>query len=399
MRTFQIIFLVVFIAIYLLTSFGSFYSLKKIVVHRRQRMINMIFPILHLLILFLFFVLYIYPFQPSQSGNYSFYLVFNIFLFAVFMFNIPLAFAALAHRIFGRKKEPVLPYAGLLIAIPLASLILYGTIAGAASFREVHHELNFSNLPPAFHNYRIALITDTHLGGLLNAEKKLKKTARYIDNAEPDLVLFAGDLVNNFAYEADGLEKLFGEITRNRDSYSILGNHDYGDYSRWNSDSAKKENFNGILRAHEKMGFRLLRNEHETLVRGGDSIFISGVENWGHPPFPQYADLEKATENIPSDAFTILLTHDPAHWESIIKEQDDIALTFSGHTHGMQWGIKLAGIPFSLAYLTRKYWGGLYRSGNTALYVNTGIGTVGMPWRLDMPAEITYITLKRSEIN
>jgi uncharacterized protein len=399
MRSFQIIFLIVFIAINVLISFGSFYSLKKIVVQRRRRMFSMIFLLFHLLILFLFFVLYIYPFQPSRSGNYTFYLVFNIFLFTVFIFNLPLAFTALAHRIFRRNKEPVLPYAGLLISIPLAGAMLYGTIAGAGSTREVHQDLTFSNLPAEFHNFRIALFTDTHLGGMLNAEKMIKNSARRINMAEPDLVLFAGDLVNNFAYETDGLEKFFNEITRNRDSYSILGNHDYGDYSRWNSDSVKQQNFNGILRAHEKMGFRLLRNEHEALVRGSDSIFIAGVENWGHPPFPQYADLEKATKIIPSDAFTILLTHDPAHWESVVKKQDDIELTFSGHTHGMQWGIKLAGIPFSLAYLTRKYWGGLYRSGNTILYVNTGLGTVGMPWRLDMPAEITFITLKRSEIN
>jgi uncharacterized protein len=399
MRSFQIILLIVFIILNILIFLGSYYSLKKIVVPKRQRMLKIWFPLFHLLVLILFFILYIYPFQPSRSGNYTFHLVFNIFLFSVFMFNLPMAIAGLCHVIFRRKKEPVLPYIGLLIAVPLAGAMLYGTVAGVSRIKVVTSDLTFSNLPAAFHDYRLAVFTDTHLGGMLNSKKMLSKAAMHINGAEPDMVLFAGDLVNNFAYETVGLEQVFREISRNRESYSILGNHDYGDYSRWTSDSLKKQNFEGILNSHEKKGFRLLRNEHEILVRGNDSIFIAGVENWGHPPFPQYADLEKATYNIPVDAFTILLTHDPAHWESVVKEQDDIELTISGHTHGMQWGIKIAGIPFSLAYLTRKNWGGLYRSGNSFLYVNTGLGTVGMPWRLDMPAEITIITLKRGEIN
>jgi len=399
MRSFQIIFLVVFIAINILIYLGSFYSIKKIIVAKRQRMLNILFPLFHLLILVLFFILYIYPFNPGRSGNYSFHLVFNILLFSVFIFNLPMAIAGFGHLIFRRKKEPVLPYIGLLIAIPLAAAMFYGTVAGVSKIKVVQHDLFFSNLPAGFHDYRLAIFTDTHLGGMLNSVQMMTKAANHINGAEPDMVLFVGDLVNNFAYETEGLEQVFGEISRNRESYSILGNHDYGDYSRWTSDSLKSQNFNGILLAHEKMGFRLLRNEHEVLVRGNDSIFIAGVENWGHPPFPQYADLEKATYNIPDDAFTILLTHDPAHWESVVREKDDIALTFSGHTHGMQWGIKLAGIPFSLAYMTRKNWGGLYHSGNSMLHVNTGLGTVGVPWRLDMPAEITIITLKRGEIN
>jgi uncharacterized protein len=310
-----------------------------------------------------------------------------------------MALAGMMHLIFRPKKEPILPYAGLFIAIPAAGAILFGSIAGVNQNKVVHQELSFSNLPAAFHDYRIILFTDTHLGGMFNPKKTMLKAAMQIEKANPDLVLFAGDLVNNFAYEAEGLDWIFQQINRNRESFSILGNHDYGDYSRWENDSSKIKNFKAILSAHNKMGFRLLRNEHDILKKGEDSIFIAGVENWGHPPFPQYADLKSATIEIPSEAFTILLTHDPAHWESVVKEQSEIELTFSGHTHGMQWGIKLAGIPFSLAALTRKNWGGLYQAGNAVLYVNTGLGTVGIPWRLDMPAEITVITLKRGEIN
>ena len=399
MRTFQLISLLIFFGFYMLISFGSYYSLKKIVKPKWHRWLKTGYPVFHLVLLVMFIAMYIYPFQPVRSGDYTFHLRFNIILFTVFMFHLPMSLAALLHVVFRRRKKPVIPYTGLLISLPMAAGMIYGTVGGVNSIRVIEQELHFQNLPEEFEGFRIALFTDTHLGGMVNAERMMAKASSRIEEAHPDMILFAGDLVNNFAYETEGLDGIFREITRDRPSYSILGNHDYGDYSRWESEEKKRENFEGILDATMRMGFRMLRNENIVMKRGNDSIYIAGVENWGHPPFPQYADLDDATDGIPSDAFTILLSHDPAHWESIVKNRDDIELTFSGHTHGMQWGIKVAGIPFSLAWLTRKYWGGLYYSGNSALYVNTGFGTVGMPWRLDMPAEITLLTLKRSEVN
>jgi predicted MPP superfamily phosphohydrolase len=215
----------------------------------------------------------------------------------------------------------------------------------------------------------------------------------------PDVILFTGDLVNNFSGEIKGWQDVFQEINKNRASYSILGNHDYGDYTNWKSDAEKTENFNQILSSHKTFGFNLINNNHVKLKAGTDSLYIIGVENWGHPPFPQYANLEQAMIGIPENAFKILLSHDPAHWEQIIKFRDDIGLTLSGHTHGMQWGIKKAGFTFSLIYLTRENWGGLYKYGNSRLYVNTGLGTVGIPWRIDMPGELTVISLKRIEVD
>ncbi|MBK6284947.1 MAG: hypothetical protein IPF54_21980 [Draconibacterium sp.] len=143
----------------------------------------------------------------------------------------------------------------------------------------------------------------------------------------------------------------------------------------------------------------MLNNEHAKLNSKTDSIYIVGVENWGHPPFPQYANVEKALAGVPKNAFKILLTHDPAHWDEVIKYTGDIALTLSGHTHGLQWGIMRAGITFSLGYLARHNWGGLYKFNDSFLYVNTGLGTVGIPWRINMPAEITVFTLKRVEVD
>ena len=188
-------------------------------------------------------------------------------------------------------------------------------------------------------------------------------------------------------------------MTRNVPSYSILGNHDYGDYTNWESPDEKRRNFELIKSLHAKTGFTLLNNESNILRRGEDSIFIAGVENWGHSPFPQYADIEKALQGISPEDFTLFMTHDPAHWESKVEGKRNIELTLSGHTHGLQWGIKTAGVPFSLACFTRKYWGGLYRNGQAVLYVNTGLGMVGVPWRIDMAPEITVFTLKSGEIN
>lgn len=277
--------------------------------------------------------------------------------------------------------------------------MLYGTFGGTKQIKTESLELSFNNLPEQFHNYRLVVISDTHLGGMLFPRMLFNKASGIIETINPDIIFFAGDLVNNFAYEVDGFMPLFKQITNHAPSFSILGNHDYGDYTNWRSDDLKSANFKAIVKSNNELGFQLLRNENTVITKGNDSIFIVGVENWGHPPFPQYADLDKAMENIPEDAFTILLTHDPAHWESHVKHMENIPLTFSGHTHGMQWGIKLAGIPFSLSYFSRKNWGGLYKNDKTFLYVNTGLGTVGVPWRLDMPAEVTLITLKRSEIN
>jgi predicted MPP superfamily phosphohydrolase len=297
------------------------------------------------------------------------------------------------------SKQHIISYSGFILAISLTTGMLFGTLAGSRQLKVTQVELTFQNLPLAFNNFQIVQLSDFHLGGMLKPERILTKTKQKLDDFDTDLILFTGNLVNNFANEISGLESELKDITSLAESYSILGNHDYGDYADWESLGKKHANFEAILNAQKDAGFQLLNNEHLVLSRGTDSIYLAGVENWGHPPFPQYANLEAAINGIPSDAFTILMTHDPAHWEAKVAGKENIALTLSGHTHGLQWGIKFAGIPFSLAWLTRQNWGGLYKKNNSALYVNTGLGTVGMPWRLDMPGEITVITLKRSEID
>lgn len=398
MRSFQIYALVFFLVFFLVTTVGSFFNLQKIV--RKNKLVSRVFLVLNIVIFIGFILLYIYPFQPRAATNYHVYFYYNTFLFAVFLFNLPMAFSVLMQVVLKRwSQQPVFSYAGLLIALTLSAVMVFGTFAGSRQMKITRVELNFPNLPDRFNNYRIVQLSDFHLGGMLRPEKLLDRTIKKLSEIKPDLIVFTGDLVNNFANEVTAFDSKLREIPKIAPCYSILGNHDYGDYTDWESPQQKQANFETILKAQADAGFQLLHNDNVVLKKGTDSIFLAGVENWGHPPFPQYADLDKAIDKIPEKAFTILLTHDPAHWESKVAGKENIEFTLSGHTHGLQWGIKLAGIPFSLAWFTRKNWGGLYRNGNSVLYVNTGLGTVGMPWRLDMPGEITLFVLKRSEVD
>lgn len=400
MRSFQILTLLLFISVFIVTAIGSGNNLKKISGLFIFRKLFPFFLFICAGVLVGFVFLYIYPYQPRNATNYPVYFVFNIFLFSLFLFNLPMSLGFLLDKVFERKtKTRVFSYAGFLLAVGLSSAMVFGATFGSRQIKIEQIKIEFSNLPENFDNYRIVQLSDFHLGGMFNPEKKLKKIKIQLDRLKPDLLLFTGDMVNNFAYETKNLVEIMTQITGFAKSYSILGNHDYGDYTNWENFDQKQDNFKAILQAQESMGFTMLNNEHVILRKENDSIIIVGVENWGHPPFPQYANLEKALAGVNHESFIILMTHDPAHWESQVSGKKDIELALSGHTHGLQWGIKLAGIPFSLAYLTRKNWGGLYQTGNSVLYVNTGFGTVGMPWRLDMPAEITLFILKRREVN
>ncbi len=400
MRSFQFLTLAIFTVYFLLTATGSILNLKKIFAKKIFGFLKIAFWLLHIGLLFGFMYLYVYPNQPREATTYPVYFYFNLMLFTVVLFNFPMALSLVLHSIFrGKGKSPVLPYAGFIISLGLAGGLVFGTIAGSRLIKVKQVEIRFPNLPRNFEDYRIVQLSDIHLGGLINPNALLEKTIKRTDKLDPDLLLVTGDMVNNFAYEIERVETALSNLTNNRPGYAILGNHDYGDYTNWENEAEKQANFDAIVKAHDKAGLKLLMNEHVVIKSGSDSLFLAGVENWGHSPFPQYADLDAALQGIPPEAFTLLMTHDPAHWEEEVAGKKNIALTLSGHTHGMQWGIKLAGIPFSLAYLTRKNWGGRYQSGNSILYVNTGLGTVGVPWRLDMPAEITLITLKRGEVD
>ncbi|MCC5915837.1 MAG: metallophosphoesterase [Cryomorphaceae bacterium] len=303
----------------------------------------------------------------------------------------------------GQKSSGFMPSRRLFVsqlALGVASIpflsIIYGAWKGKYRFRVERQELAFEDLPEAFDGFTIAQISDLHTGSFDSKEAVLEGLEMM--NAEnPDVVLFTGDIVNNAADELDGWGSIYQKIQAKIGKFSVLGNHDYGDYMVWPSAQAKRDNLKDLCDFQHDIGFQLLRNEAVELKRGTASIFIAGVENWGKPPFPQYGDLSEALREVPKDGFTLLMSHDPSHFDEQIKQYDNKAhITFSGHTHGMQFGVEIPGwIKWSPVKFRYPKWAGLYSENDRYLYVNRGFGHIGYHGRVGIWPEITMITLRK----
>jgi hypothetical protein len=253
--------------------------------------------------------------------------------------------------------------------------------------------LGFKNLPKNFNGLKIVHISDIHIGSFQGFEGQVEDAIAMINAQKPDLILFTGDLVNNFHEELNGWIKILSRMEAKYGKYSTLGNHDYGHYYQWKSKTDEKENFRKIQEAHAEIGFKLLNNKSEVLDINGEKIAIIGVENWGLPPFPQIGDYNKAVEGVEDIPFKVLLSHDPTHWEEKIIGKTDASITLSGHTHGMQFGIHLGNLKWSPSQYKYPRWAGLYKVDNQYLYVNRGFGYIGYPGRVGMPPEITLLNL------
>jgi len=296
--------------------------------------------------------------------------------------------------VYRRYKYTNLPLLGL--ALLMFFVILHAMLVSKYNFQVRHARVHSSDLPVAFDGFRIVHISDVHAGSFRSL-KRLQEATRLVNGQEADLVVFTGDMVNTHSREVEKFIPVFAEMQAREGKFSILGNHDYGDYYRWRNNDEKRDNFKLLLDFQEQMGFTLLNNEHRFIHRGGDSIALIGVENWGRPPFPDYGDLPRAMNGLPDGLFKVLLSHDPNHWKYEVLGKTDIHLTLSGHTHGMQMGLNLEklGIKWSPAQYIYEHWGGLYRLGGQYLYVNTGFGVIGFQGRIGMPPEITVISLRR----
>ncbi len=287
---------------------------------------------------------------------------------------------------------------GIIFATAPFISFIFGMHKGRFNFFTRHQNLSFPNLPSAFDGFKIVHISDIHLGSFASNYHKLEGIIDIINQEKADIIFFTGDLVNNFKEETFGWDKVFTKIHAKYGKYSILGNHDYGDYTDWETPEEKKKNFDGIVNAHKDFGFKLLRDQSISVEKNGEEIAVTGVENWGHDPFPRYGDLGKAmrgTENFP---FKILLSHDPDHWDAEVIDKTNFDLTLAGHTHGMQFGIDWKGFKWSPAKYKFKKWDGLYQHKNQFMYVNRGLGFLGMPARIGMPPEITVINLNKGPV-
>ena len=254
-------------------------------------------------------------------------------------------------------------------------------------------KLRFKNLPENFKGYKIVQISDVHSGSFLNPQK-LQKAIDLINEQDADVVLFTGDMVNNYADEFKPFIPLFKSIKAKDGKFSILGNHDYGDYGAWNSREEKAQNIPTLKNYQAEAGFKMLRNENIALEKNGEKIYLLGVENWGIKPFPQYGDLDKALKGVPEDAIKVLMSHDPTHFDEVVKKhKTNVHLTLSGHTHGMQFGLDLKNIKWSPVKFKYKKWADLYESEGKYLYVNRGFGVIAYPGRVGINPEITVIEL------
>ena len=291
------------------------------------------------------------------------------------------------------SRSVFLSWAGMIAGGGLFGSLMYG-FENKYRYQVRRHQLAFENLPPSFKGFKIVHISDIHSGSF-NDKQAVIKGVEKIAKEKPDIILFTGDLVNDMADEMKNYMDVFNQLEAPHGVFSTLGNHDYGDYARWNSAEEKKANLERLKKIHGDLGWRLLMNEFVELKKGDEKIALIGIENWGAKAnFPKYGDLKKAysgTENYP---FKILMSHDPSHWDAQVRpDYPAIDLMLSGHTHGMQFGIEIPGFRWSPVQYIYKQWAGLYEEAHQKLYVNRGYGFIGYPGRVGILPEITVLEL------
>lgn len=281
-------------------------------------------------------------------------------------------------------------------AVPLISMV-YGMVKGATNFNVKRRSMKFKNLPESFHGFKIVQISDMHIGSFFSDEP-IRRAIQLIHDQKPDVILFTGDLVNDLHAEAVPYRELLKQLKAPHGIYSILGNHDYGEYYRWKDPEHKLQNLENLKQFQRDLGWRLLLNEHAYLEKNGEQIGLIGVENWSaRLNFQRYGDMSKAVNGMKQLPFNILMSHDPSHWKAeVLKDYSFVDLTLSGHTHGMQFGVEIPGFKWSPVQYVYKEWADLYSHNNQHLYVNRGLGFIGYPGRVGISPEITVIDLQKA---
>ncbi|HON19267.1 MAG TPA: metallophosphoesterase [Salinivirgaceae bacterium] len=294
-------------------------------------------------------------------------------------------------KIFSFKRREILLHN---VMIFIAMLSFAGVFLASFTMIYRNQKISHGSIPQAFNGYRIVQISDIHLYSQTLSKQLWKKRVEEINSLKPDLIVFTGDVVNNFWIETQGWDSVFSGLKARDGKFAILGNHDYGDYTRWKTTHDKFINFQRIQSFLKKNGFRLLNNQHHFLVKQHDTLVLAGIENWGNPPFPRYGDLEKALLGVNRQLPMILLSHDSDFWDAeVLSSPWKIILTLSGHTHGFQFGLRTRWLSFSPSQWRYKRWGGLYQLNSRYLYVSTGIGTVAYLGRVGILPETVVFEL------
>ncbi|HMT77794.1 MAG TPA: metallophosphoesterase [Saprospiraceae bacterium] len=298
---------------------------------------------------------------------------------------------------FDTGRSRFLTTVGLAMGAAPFALLTYGALRNPYRYRLRRSKVYIEGLPEGLEGFKIVQISDIHSGSFVFKEPLLNGV-KMINEEKADLVVFTGDIVNYKADEMDGLYEYFNQIKAGSAGpvYSILGNHDYGNYFRWKSKKEQDDNFQAVKDIHKKLNWSLLLNEHRVVEHDGAKIGLIGVENFSAlPQFPKYGDLKKSVEGMPATDIRILLSHDPTHWDfEVNKEFQDIQLMLAGHTHGFQFGVEIPGwFKWSPSQMVFKQWAGLYQKGKQYLYVNRGFGFLGYAGRVGILPEITSLTL------
>lgn len=397
-----------FSAIYLFLSFYTYQALKTVT--KQPWLIFTFFTISLAIIGNLFYQFYVGDTKVltgSKSIALGLILAMMVFklitIFFLFSEDVIRVLVGGYQKLFSTNKEFALPERRAflsLIALGIAAIpfgaLLFGMYKGKYNFKVLRYTLTFDDLPEAFDGYQLTQISDIHSGSF-DDEKKISYAIDLINEQKSDVILFTGDMVNNKAEEMVPWAPLFSKLTAPDGKFSVLGNHDYGDYVAWSTEQEKEQNLEDLKTLQRNMNFDLLLNESRYIQKKGERIALVGVENWGRGGFKKAGDLTKAAGAIAADDFKILLSHDPSHWEDVVvTDPYHYHLTLSGHTHGMQFGIEIPGwIKWSPIKWRYKYWAGIYKEVGQFINVNRGFGFLGYPGRVGIWPEITVITLKK----
>lgn len=401
---------IIFIAVYLAVDIYSYQAIRTLY---PAKWLQIVYFGVSFLVLIMFFYQIngmggsrvMNPFRLYTFGSMVSLFVPKLFILTLFMLGEDLVriIVGLYSKFGGQEGEFYMPSRRKFIstlalgvaAIPFGAL-LYGMFKGRYNYKVLKYEMTFEDLPDAFDGYTITQISDVHSGSFTDAEK-VKYAVNLVNEQQSDMILFTGDLVNDIAEEMVPWKSVFGSLKAKDGVYSVLGNHDYGDYYSWPSKEAQEKNLEDLKKLQADMGWDLLLNENRFIQRGDQRMALIGVENWGKGGFKRAGDLQRACEGVAADDFKILMSHDPSHWRAqVIPHKDHFHLTLSGHTHGMQFGIEIPGVvrwsPVKWRY---DEWAGIYEEAGQYINVNRGFGYIGYPGRVGIWPEISVITLKK----
>lgn len=368
--------------------------------HLKKKESKPVFFVLHFVPAAFFALLFLYmKFGLESARNFRvvawvMWLVFSFLLIYIpKIIHILFFLLHIAYQKVFKRESVYFDVLRIITNIIVVVTLLISAFITPRSFDVTHVTVSIPHLPKQFNGYRIVQLSDIHLGSWNHKFDRLKPVITLVNNQHPDIIVFTGDMVNNYAGEAQGWESSFRKMKARDGKYAILGNHDYGDYTNWPTDADKNLNKQQIRNNIRQLGFQLLLNDHTWLHRGKDSLALIGVENWGKSAEYRYSRLEKAIRGLDKQSPKILLSHDPNQWDAEIIGHQDIVLTLSGHTHAAQLGLKIRNLFLSPASIVFKHWAGLYKENNQYLYVNRGIGYIGLPMSVGVRPEITVITL------